>query len=521
MNSQVLRLLDANANRAREALRVIEDYARFILNDQNLCAQLKHLRHDLADATQSIVPEAILHRDTPGDVGTTTKAAGELTREDTAHVITAAGKRLGEALRTLEEFLKTTDPTAATKIESIRYRFYDLEHQIAQTLRPSACGLAGVQLYVLITESICKRPWQEAAEQAIQGGADSLQLREKSLDSGEFLNRARQFVTLCRRHNVISIINDRPDIAILSDADGVHVGQNDLPPREVRKLIGTQKILGVSTHNIEQARQAVLDGADYIGVGPIFPSPTKPRDFLPGLDYARQVAKEIHLPAIAIAGITLENVDKVLATGIKGVAVTASVVGCDDIKAAAKNLKAKLVGQTFLSVTPPANPVGQTFLSASSPQQEVSLSPQVTKKRRHLPHWTMAGATYFITFRIKHGEFTQQEAVQILDHIKSGDGKFYQLLGAVVMPDHAHALLEPFPQFPLSRIMKGTKGVTANLINASRGTSGTIWQDESFDRIMRDQSEFEEKLSYIVDNPVKKELVSDPWDYPALYVKFE
>jgi thiamine-phosphate pyrophosphorylase len=342
MNSHVLRLLDANLNRAREALRVIEDYARFMLNDQPLCSQLKQLRHDLADAIQSIVATAILHRDTPNDVGTTTKTAGELYREDTAHVVTAAGKRLGEALRTLEEFLKTTDPTAATKIESLRYRFYDLEHKIAQTLRPSACGLASVRLYVLITETICKKPWLTAAEQSIQGGADCLQLREKSLDSAEFLHRARQFVDLCCRHNVISIINDRPDIAILSNADGVHVGQDDLPPKEVRKILGPQKILGVSTHNLDQARQAVLDGADYIGVGPTFPSATKPRDFLPGLEYARQAAVEIPIPAIAIAGITPENVDEVLATGIKAVAVTASVVGCDDIVGAARRLKEKL-----------------------------------------------------------------------------------------------------------------------------------------------------------------------------------
>src|SRR5213079_2637827 len=108
------------------------------------------------------------------------------------------------------------------------------------------------------------------------------------------------FVALCRSRGVISIINDRADIAMLADADGLHVGQSDLPAVQARKLIGQSRILGVSTHNLEQARQAVLDGADYIGVGPLFPSPTKPRDFLPGLAFARQVASEIHLPAIAI-----------------------------------------------------------------------------------------------------------------------------------------------------------------------------------------------------------------------------
>ena len=342
MNGPVLRILDANANRAREALRVIEDYARFVLNDEALCGSLKGLRHDLAAATSSFVDEAILHRDTPGDVGTTTKRAAELSREDVAHVVTAAGKRLGEALRTIEEYLKTIDPAAASKVESIRYRFYDLERQIAFTLRPDACGLAAVRLYVLITESACRRPWLDVAEQAIAGGADCLQLREKSLESGELLCRAKDFVALCKRHNVISIINDRPDIALMSGADGVHVGQSDLPAAEVRKLIGRGKILGVSTHNLEQARQAVRDGADYIGIGPFFRSATKPRDFVAGPAYAKQVVEQIKIPAIAIAGITESNVDEVLATGIKAVAVTAAVAGSDDPQATARRLKKKL-----------------------------------------------------------------------------------------------------------------------------------------------------------------------------------
>lgn len=120
-------------------------------------------------------------------------------------------------------------------------------------------------------------------------------------------------VRLCDRYDVPCVINDRPDVAILSDADGVHVGQTDLPAREVRKLIGRHKILGVSTHHLDQAKQAVLDGADYVGVGPFFRSTTKPRDFVAGPDYARQVVEQVRLPAVAIAGITAGNVDQVLA----------------------------------------------------------------------------------------------------------------------------------------------------------------------------------------------------------------
>ena len=343
MNSPTLRILDANANRAREALRVIEDYARFLLDDGELSTELKEIRHDLSEVIRAFGAEAILHRDTPGDVGTAAKTQAEFQRDSAIDVVTAAGKRLGEALRTIEEYLKTSDPKEASKIEALRYRFYDIEQRVAFTLRPAACGFADkVRLYVLITASTCKKPWLDVAREAIAGGADCLQLREKSLESGELLTHARAFVQLCKQHNVISIINDRPDVALMSDADGVHVGQTDLPPRETRKLIGAKKILGVSTHNIEQAKQAMLDGADYIGVGPFFKSETKPRDFCAGPAYAREVVQKISIPAVAIAGINEHNVDEVLATGIKAIAVTAAVAGCDDPRTAAARLKRML-----------------------------------------------------------------------------------------------------------------------------------------------------------------------------------
>ena len=335
VNHSVLRLLDANGNRTREGLRVLEDYARFVLDDRNLCESLKHLRHDLAATTRSINQQAVLHRDTPGDVGTDLKTDGEMSRKQIADVVIAAGKRIGEALRAIEEYLKIESVTAAEAVEAIRYRFYDIEKRIALTLRP-ANRLADVRLYVLITESFCTFHWLKTAEAAIRGGAQCLQLREKNLPDSEWLDRAGKLVELCHRHGVLCIVNDRPDIACLSGADGVHLGQDDLPATQVRQLIGGERIIGVSTHRIEQARQAVLDGADYIGVGPIYPSSTKPRDFVAGLPYARQVAAEIKIPAVAIAGITPDNVQEILATGLRAVAVASAVTGAADVQEAAQ-----------------------------------------------------------------------------------------------------------------------------------------------------------------------------------------
>ena len=334
----VLRILDANANRAREALRTVEDYARFSLDDPALCGALKALRHGLAAAMAGVAADAMLHRDTAGDVGTSIKTPDELIRPSAADVVTAAGKRLGEALRVIEEYLKLSDPVAASAVETIRYRFYDLEKAVALTLRPAG-RFASVRLYVLITESACKKPWREVAAAALDGGAECLQLREPGMDAGELLVRATWLADLCGRRGALSIINDRPDVALLAGADGVHVGQGDLPAVEARKIVGWDKIVGVSTHEIAQVRRARADGADYVGVGPVYLSGTKRRAVIPGLPFLCEAASGGRMPTVAIAGITAENADEVAATGVQSLAVTAAVCGSDDPAGAARDIR--------------------------------------------------------------------------------------------------------------------------------------------------------------------------------------
>ena len=338
MQSAVLRILDANLNRAREALRVLEDYARFALNDQDLSLQLKQLRHELASATGPIQAQALIFRDTPGDVGTVNKTPTEADRASLQSVVAAAGKRLGEALRTIEECLKIGFPAAAAKVESARYAFYALEQRLALTFTPGRERFSQVRLYVLITESACRLPWKHVLAEALAGGADCIQLREKELKSGELLSRALWVAQACREAGAISIINDRPDIALLSGADGVHLGQGDLPVAQARKIVGMQSLIGVSTHAPAQAQAAVTEGADYLGVGPVFPSSTKPRDILPGLDYAR-FAATLDIPAVAIAGITESNAPQVVGCGIRALAVTAAVTASADPRAAARALR--------------------------------------------------------------------------------------------------------------------------------------------------------------------------------------
>ena len=342
MTGGILRLFDANCNRAREALRVLEDIARFVLDDPTLQSRLKQLRHDLASATAAVANIALVHRDTANDVGTAVSTPSEKARADLQAIAQAASKRLGEALRTIEEALKALAPERAPLVEQLRYRLYDVETDLLLTLRPRD-RFTDVRLYVIVTEAACSRPWLEAAELAIQGGADCLQLREKNLDGSQLLERARRFVALCRRHRVPGIINDRADVALLSGADGVHVGQTDLPARDVRRLVADGLIVGVTAHSVEQARQAKRDGADYLGIGPLFRSPTKPRDFTLGPDGVAEIVRAANLPAVGIAGITLDNLHEALRADVQAVAVTSAVVGAGDIRAAAAEFKRRLL----------------------------------------------------------------------------------------------------------------------------------------------------------------------------------
>jgi thiamine-phosphate pyrophosphorylase len=138
------------------------------------------------------------------------------------------------------------------------------------------------------------------------------------------------------------IINDRPDIAALADADGVHLGQDDLRVKDAREIVGPRRLIGVSTHSIDQARTAVLNGANYLGVGPTFPSQTKSFDEFPGLEFVREVAAEIRLPAFAIGGVTLQNVGEVIAAGLPRAAVASAVTAAAKPQAAATALRAVL-----------------------------------------------------------------------------------------------------------------------------------------------------------------------------------
>jgi thiamine-phosphate pyrophosphorylase len=339
---QTARIVDAAANRAREALRVLEDYTRFVLDDAFLSGELKRLRHGLADALAILRAGMLLEaRDTLGDVGTAISTPQEQQRTALDDVCRAACKRLQEALRSVEEYGKLLNADLAIQVEQLRYRAYTLERALllGSTARSA---LVGVQLCVLVSSSLCRFGLESTVAHAIAGGAQMIQLREKDVDDRTLLARAHEVRRLTQPAGVVLIVNDRPDIARLSGADGVHLGQDDLALREARRILGPGPLIGVSTHNIEQLRQAVLDGASYVGVGPMFASGTKNFAELAGIEYLRAALAETSLPAFAIGGISAATLPMLLEAGARRLAVSAAVCQADDPRVAAAELVGRL-----------------------------------------------------------------------------------------------------------------------------------------------------------------------------------
>lgn len=343
-----MRLLDANANRASEGLRTLEDTARFLLNSSAIQSNFKFLRHELAEAMARIPRNELLAaRDPTGDVGTTLTTASEGSRPSDESLVAAAASRTQQGLRCLEEYGKLTDAVFASTIESIRYRVYE----IAARLELLVAGgndrcrrLQRARLYALMDGGKTENAMVHRIEMLADWGVDIIQLRDHSVDDRTLFTRAKLGTQICRRVGVLWIVNDRADVASAADADGVHVGQDELPVAEVRRIVGPDKLVGLSTHTIGQVQDASRTIVDYIGCGPTFPGKTKSFDHYPGCDFLREVARlelapsplapspsnidpPSFLPAFAIGGITVDNVDQVAHAGFARIAFTQALAG--------------------------------------------------------------------------------------------------------------------------------------------------------------------------------------------------
>ena len=344
MQRSVYRIIDANFNRAREAIRIIEEYCRFALNSAPLAGRAKQLRHELSSAIDKLdAGRLISSRDTPGDVGIGKKVDNQFARSNLSDCFTAGAKRLTEALRTLAEMTQMLDPSTAQRIEKLRYAAYTLEKDIV-IFSDTTERFKPVRLYVIISSNL-PADVLSLASRCVAGGADCIQLRAKAIDDDKLFAIAVEFAKVCRESGVLSIINDRVDIAVAAGADGVHLGRNDLPIESARRLQSRPLIIGKSTHSLEHLRAACEKCPAYVSLGPVFATGTKPAAEPVGLNYIRQgteILASAGIGNVAVGGITLDNVEKVLSAGATAVAVCSAVTEAGDPAAACRALKQKI-----------------------------------------------------------------------------------------------------------------------------------------------------------------------------------
>jgi len=342
----VLRLIDANIDRLGEGLRVLEDVARFLLNDAALCRRLKTLRHKLVRDVQPLEQELLSARRVAEDVGAPAKLPAGTEHQDLVALVTANSRRVQESIRVLEEFARLSSaPIGAkpAKLQRFRFEVYELEQELVSKLlrHDKLSRLSGLYL-VLDTQALKGRDAVEVAARAIRGGAKVIQLRDKQLMRGEVLEIARRLKEICAEKGVLFIVNDYLDIALAAGADGLHLGQEDLPLAEARRLLPIDSLIGCSATSLSQAVRAQAGGADYVAVGSIYPTLSKEKFKLVGLETLRRVRSRVSLPLIAIGGIDHTNVKEVMKAGATGVAVISAVMGADDVEEATRRLAARL-----------------------------------------------------------------------------------------------------------------------------------------------------------------------------------
>ena len=340
-------MIDANLNRSSEGLRVLEDVARFLLDDAELSQRLRTLRHDLARETNSLGAGLLSGRDAEHDVGRLRSKDKELTRGVTSLVslvdlVTANAKRVEESLRVIEELAKLPEMNSllnSAGFEQTRFALYTLERDLISKIsrRHKTHRMAG--LYVILDRQfLAGRDELDVAIQIINGGATVIQLRDKQSKRGELLLVAQKVRELCTEAGVLLVINDYLDLALCVDADGLHIGQQDLPLAVVRRQLPIDKVVGCSITTVSQARKAQNEGADYIAVGSVFPTLTKKEAIVVGVDTVRELNRIVSTPVVAIGGINENNVEEVVAAGADAVAVVSAVLGEKDVKGAVQKL---------------------------------------------------------------------------------------------------------------------------------------------------------------------------------------
>lgn len=337
------RILDANFNRVTEGFRVIEEIARFYLDDSELSEEFKKLRHKISQEAEKHYYGLISARDTEGDVGITIKNPDK--RSDIPTIFKANIKRVQEGLRVLSEY-GSAQGFDFDCFEQTRYKTYTLEKTMHNKLenKLNKLRLKDKKLYLVTSSNnfLNDDEFLDAIASALKGGVGIVQLREKNSSAKRIITLGKKIRELTSLFDAIFIVNDRIDIAQALDADGVHLGQDDVGIEFARELLGDSKIIGISTHAPEQAQKAVESGADYIGVGPVFETPTKEGRQAVGLEYVRWASENVDIPFYAIGGIDLENAGEVIENGAKNIAVVRAIINAKSPQTVAESFLGKL-----------------------------------------------------------------------------------------------------------------------------------------------------------------------------------
>jgi thiamine-phosphate pyrophosphorylase len=314
----VYRILDANLDRAREGLRIIEEWCRFGLHNAQLLGECKYLRQELAHWHTAELRAA---RDTPGDPGTELTHPQEEQRASIQALLQANFCRVQEAMRVLEEYGKLYHPNMGKAFKQMRYRVYTLESSLMGYQRHQLLWRSHLYLVTSPAENLL-----QTVESALKGGLTLVQYRDKTGDDTVRVELAIKLKQLCHAYGALFIINDRVDLALAVDADGVHLGQQDMPMAIARQLLGYQRLIGRSTTNAQEMQTAIAEGADYIGVGPVYETPTKADKAAAGLEYVRYAAQNSSIPWFAIGGIDTNNLNDVMQAGAERVAVVRAIM---------------------------------------------------------------------------------------------------------------------------------------------------------------------------------------------------
>ncbi len=326
----IMRILDANANRCAEGLRVVEEIARFSMQDGTLTASLKDVRHEARRGVEKLAKGSLRHRDSVGDVARGSATASELARGSLDAVARANFARAEEALRVLEEFGKLIDEDGSRLFKSLRFALYAIERGFFAETAAAARIPQPPFLYAILDRSVVDRgDVASTARALVSAGVGMIQYRAKQAGGEEKRRDVVAILEAARGASIPVLVNDDVELAFETGADGVHVGAEDVPPREARSIMGPGRLVGVSVTSLDELARVPSEAVDYLGVGPVFPSPTKPEAKALGVEFVRIVRDRTGLPLVALGGITAENALEVIDAGADGIAAVSALLAGD------------------------------------------------------------------------------------------------------------------------------------------------------------------------------------------------